>query len=119
MTGSRIRVLVLPALVGMVATVSPVLYGSDSLDRYRELKQVTLADAAQSNGDAARQVEGLSETSTIEDYLVYAALHNPGIEAAFDHWKAALEKSPRAQSLPDPRFTYAYYIEHVETRVGP
>ena len=48
MTGSRIRVLVLPALVGMVATVSPVLYGSDSLDRYRELKQVDrdLIDAA-------------------------------------------------------------------------
>jgi cobalt-zinc-cadmium efflux system outer membrane protein len=64
-------------------------------------------------------VPELGEESTLADYLVYAALRNPGLEAAFNEWKAALEMIPQVRSLPDPRFTYAYYIDAVETRVGP
>ena len=61
----------------------------------------------------------LNEESSISDYLVYAALNNPGLEAAYNRWKAALQKVPQARSLDDPKFTYAYYIKEVETRVGP
>jgi cobalt-zinc-cadmium efflux system outer membrane protein len=55
----------------------------------------------------------------LSEYLSQAALHNPELESAFYRWKAALEKIPQVKSLPDPRFTFAYYIENVETRVGP
>lgn len=61
----------------------------------------------------------LTETSTLNDYLAYAALNNPGLKAAFNRWKAALERIPQVRSLPDPRFTFAYFIREVETRVGP
>jgi len=61
----------------------------------------------------------LDENATIDTYLTYAALNNPGLEAAFHNWKAALERVPQAKSLPDPRFSYRYYIEQVETRTGP
>jgi hypothetical protein len=61
----------------------------------------------------------LNESATLSDYLEYAALSNPGLEAAFNDWKRAVEKVPQVRSLPDPRFTYAYYIQEVETRVGP
>ncbi len=61
----------------------------------------------------------LDDTATLQDYLVYAALNNPGLEAAFDRWQAALERVPQVRARPDPRFTYAYFIEEVETRVGP
>ncbi len=61
----------------------------------------------------------LDEDSSLEDYLRYAALNNPGLEAAFERWQAALEKAPQARALPDPRLTYARLIEEVETRVGP
>ena len=56
---------------------------------------------------------------TLSDYLSHAALRNPGLAAAFHRWKAALEVAPQVRALPDPRFTYAYYIQEVETRVGP
>ncbi|MHC4153562.1 MAG: TolC family protein, partial [Planctomycetota bacterium] len=56
---------------------------------------------------------------TLQDYLRLAALNNAGLKAAFEEWKAALEQVPQARSLPDPRFTYGYYIREVETRVGP
>ncbi|WP_448383685.1 TolC family protein [Desulfosoma sp.] len=61
----------------------------------------------------------LPDNPTLQDYLAYAALHNPGLQAAFEAWKAALWKIPQVRSLPDPRFTYAYLVERVETRVGP
>jgi cobalt-zinc-cadmium efflux system outer membrane protein len=61
----------------------------------------------------------LTETSGLNDYLAYAALNNPGLKAAFNRWKAALERIPQVRSLPDPRFTFAYFINEVETRVGP
>jgi len=55
----------------------------------------------------------------LRGYLVEAALNNPGLEAAFNQWKASLQRVPQARSLPDPRFTYRYFIREVETRVGP
>jgi len=55
----------------------------------------------------------------LEDYLQYAALHNAALKASFQQWKAALEQIPQAEALPDPKFTYSYFIKEVETRVGP
>lgn len=56
---------------------------------------------------------------TVEDYVAYAALNNAGLEASFNEWKATLEEIPQARTLPDPRLNYRYFIENVETRVGP
>jgi outer membrane protein TolC len=53
---------------------------------------------------------------TLREYLRYAALNNPGLQAAFEEWKAALEQIPQAKALPDPKFTYDYFIEQIETR---
>jgi len=61
----------------------------------------------------------LNDSSTLADYLRYAAANAPGLEAAFYRWQAALEKLPQARSLPDPRFSYSYFVREVETRVGP
>lgn len=61
----------------------------------------------------------LNEQSALNDYLAYAALNNTGLKAAFLRWKAALEKIPQVTALPDPRFTYGYFIQSIETRVGP
>lgn len=68
---------------------------------------------------AAPAPKALDEDSTLEDCLAYAAVHNPGLEAAFNRWKAALERIPQVEALPDPRFTYRFFIREVETRVGP
>ncbi|QHI70088.1 TolC family protein [Tichowtungia aerotolerans] len=59
------------------------------------------------------------QANELGSYLTEAAQNNPGLEAAFNQWKAALEKVPQVQALPDPRFSYSYFIEQVETRVGP
>ena len=61
----------------------------------------------------------LDENAALEDYLAYAALNNAALKAAFHEWQAAVEKAPQVTALPDPRFTYSYFIREVETRVGP
>ncbi len=53
---------------------------------------------------------------TLSEYLHYAALNNPGLKAAFEGWRAALEQIPQAKALPDPRFTYGYFTEQIMTR---
>lgn len=61
----------------------------------------------------------LDNNASLPDYLTYAALNNPGLGAAFNRWRAALERVNQADALPDPTLRYAYFIEEVETRVGP
>ncbi|MHC4910648.1 MAG: TolC family protein [Planctomycetota bacterium] len=61
----------------------------------------------------------LGDDATLADYQRYAALRSADVEAAFHDWQAARERLPQVRALPDPRFTYGYYINEVETRVGP
>ncbi|MFC1735440.1 TolC family protein [Candidatus Hydrogenedentota bacterium] len=53
------------------------------------------------------------------ELLELAALNNPSLKGAFLDWKAALEKIPQVKALPDPMFTFKYFVREVETRVGP
>lgn len=61
----------------------------------------------------------LGPEATLEDYVRYAELRDSGLREAFEAWRAALERIPQARALPDPRLTWRYYVEQVETRVGP
>ncbi|MBN1816271.1 MAG: TolC family protein [Sedimentisphaerales bacterium] len=60
-----------------------------------------------------------NELATLQDYLRYAAMHNAGLQSKFEEFKSAVEAVPQMQALPDPQFTFGYFIEEVETRVGP
>lgn len=59
------------------------------------------------------------EHSTLQEILAEAALNNPGLSSAFHQWKAALERIPQVRALPNPQLTFAYFIQEIETRVGP
>ena len=55
----------------------------------------------------------------LNKYLTIAAENNPGLKAKFNEYMAALERIPQAGALPDPQFAFGYFIEPVQTRVGP
>jgi outer membrane protein TolC len=69
--------------------------------------------------EAARAEMVSNALETLSEYLAQAALSNEELKAAFYRWKAALERVPQVKSLPDPRFTFAYFIRSIETRTGP
>jgi len=76
------------------------------------LVSISLANASQQSNDS-------NDLQTLSDYLRFACLNNAELKVKFEEWKAALEQVPQAKALDDPKFTYGYFIEEVETRVGP
>jgi len=61
----------------------------------------------------------ISGQESLKNYLETAATNNPGLKAKFSNYMAAMEKVPQVGTLPDPSFAFGYFIQPVETRVGP
>ena len=70
-------------------------------------------------GDAEPALPSLSEQSPLSDYLRFAMLNNPKIEAAYYGWAASVERITGARSLPDPRITFEADITSVLETVMP
>lgn len=57
-------------------------------------------------GDAAPGMPSLTPASPLGDYMRFAVLKHPSIEAAYYGWAAAVERITVTRSLPDPRLTF-------------
>ncbi len=55
----------------------------------------------------------------IEQYLQQAAQNNPDLKAQYKQYLSALQQSPQVSTLPDPELAFGYFINPIETRVGP
>ncbi len=55
----------------------------------------------------------------LDNYLKMAAENNQYIKSLFSRYMAALEKGPQVGTLPDPQLAFGYFIEPVETKLGP
>ena len=55
----------------------------------------------------------------LNNYLQIAADNNPNLKAKFNEYMAALEVAPQVKALPDPQIVFAYFIQPIETRLGP
>jgi outer membrane protein, heavy metal efflux system len=56
---------------------------------------------------------------TLNDYFKIAAENNPGLQSEYKAFEAAMQRVPQVNTLPDPVFSFGYFISPVETRVGP
>lgn len=59
------------------------------------------------------------QAQRLDTYLQIAADNNPGLQSKYKEFEAALQKIPQVNALPDPSFSFGYFISPVETRVGP
>ncbi len=55
----------------------------------------------------------------VDQYLVIAAKNNPGLKAKFNDYMAAMQIGDQVSSLQDMQLAFGYFIQPVETRVGP
>ena len=105
----------------MAATVAVVLLAGCATQDYDRTSSAYARGAFRADllgqSKASEPVE-LAEDSGLNAYLAYAAQNNAGLEAAFNRWKGAMERAPQVKELPDPRFSYRYYVHEIETRVG-
>jgi cobalt-zinc-cadmium efflux system outer membrane protein len=61
----------------------------------------------------------LANAQSLDDYFKIAAENNPGLQAKYKSFEAAMERVAQVSSLPDPNLSFGYFISPVETRVGP
>lgn len=64
-------------------------------------------------------IAGGLDANDLRSLVNYALEHNPEINAAIQMHLGALERVPQATALPEPKLSYRYFFEEVETRVGP
>lgn len=56
---------------------------------------------------------------TLQAALEHGDENNPQLQAAFHQWKGLEESIAVHRGLPDPKLTYGYYFEPIQTRTGP
>ncbi len=56
---------------------------------------------------------------TPESYVRYALFNSPAVEQAYQKWRAASQRLPQVKAMPDPRLNIGFFLNEVETRVGP
>lgn len=61
-------------------------------------------------GDAKPDLPSLTANSPLADFLRFAMLNDPRVEAAYYDWAAAVERITPSRSLPDPRLTFSLDI---------
>src|SRR6516225_9002517 len=61
----------------------------------------------------------LTTNSTLADFLTYALLNQPKVEAAYFDWLASVERITVQRSLPDPQLTFQMDIQEVVTSLMP
>ncbi len=53
------------------------------------------------------------------EYIERSLTHHPGLQEVLARYRAALQKAPQVDSLPDPMLNFTQFVRSVETRVGP
>jgi cobalt-zinc-cadmium efflux system outer membrane protein len=61
----------------------------------------------------------LTASSGLSNYLAYALLNQPKVEAAYYDWRASIERITQARSFPDPQFTFQMDIQNIVTSIMP
>src|SRR5262249_6314268 len=61
----------------------------------------------------------LTTNSGLADFLTFALLNQPKVEAAYFDWLASVERITVQRSLPDPQLTFQMDIQDVVTSVMP
>ena len=61
----------------------------------------------------------LTPDSSLSNFLAFALLNSPSVEAAFYDWSASVENITVARSLPDPQLTFQSDIADIVMTVMP
>jgi outer membrane protein TolC len=102
--------LLLPLLFGCATTLEQSATSDIERISAKREREAPAADSRRATCDF---------DGTLPEYLGCALEQSPELRASFEEWRAATYRISRARRLPEPTFTYAYFVRSVETRVGP
>ncbi len=55
----------------------------------------------------------------LDNYLQIAVINNPGMKAKYTRFEMAMERIAQSNGLPDPTLSFGYFIQPIETKLGP
>lgn len=113
---SRCRPRGQAAAIGLVLALVVTACASEREERARAAFQDALVTRRSRKDLRSATAPVPSSVAALESLVLR---RSPALTAAFERWRAALERAPQARSLPNPQLKLVHYLEEVETRVGP
>jgi outer membrane protein TolC len=114
---NRCHQLILPGLAAvLLATGCRGTQTAGEKAARRDLAGVTAQYRPERNKPA---LPALAPDAGLSNYLAYALLNSPNVEAAYDDWAASVERITAERSLPDPKLTFQAYILEDLTSLMP
>jgi len=113
-------IITLPALLAVLAVL--VLAGCRGIPTRgeRQARHEFGAVASQYRpGQHKPQLPVPTSDAGLSNFLAYALLNSPNVEAAYDDWAASVENITVERSLPDPQITFQSDIMEVVNTVMP
>ena len=98
------------------AVVSGILL-TESL-RAQSQPEESRSELVKQNYDS-EAVFSLPENPSLADYEKAMFLSNPAIRGAYGTWRAEVRRIALARGLPDPQINLGYFVQNIETAVGP
>jgi outer membrane protein TolC len=112
--------MISPALLAAVGAL--VLAGCRGIQSSgeKQARQNFAAVAGQFRpGNQRPALPELTPDSSLSNFLAYALLNSPTVEATFYDWSASVENITVSRSLPDPQLTFQAYIQNAITSLMP
>ncbi len=64
-------------------------------------------------------LSSVTQAQSLADYQIQAIENNPGLQAKYKEFEAALERVALAKGMPDPTLAVSAFGQMIETRLGP
>lgn len=106
-------------LTATLATILAGCAGTPTATERQARKDLEAVRSGYRPGDAKPALPALRAESPLSDFLRYAMLNSPRVEAAYYGWAASVERITTARSMPDPRLTFEADITDVIETVMP
>ncbi|MFT7621590.1 MAG: cobalt-zinc-cadmium efflux system outer membrane protein [Myxococcota bacterium] len=110
-----------PILVLILGLAGCAGTGTRLLDAYPDLQpgQTTWERWSQRARSSRDTAADSSLPASLSELVAMALDRNPGVRAAWHAWQGRIDAVAPAGILPNPRLTYTWMAQPVETRVGP
>lgn len=114
----RIRPLLLPGLaIALLAAGCRGIPTAGEKAARQDLAAVSARYAWDNHGQPALPL--LTADSDLSNYLAYALLNSPTVQAAYHDWAGSVERITTERSLPDPKLTFQAYLQDSLTSLMP
>ncbi len=115
----QLKRILFPAAVAVVLTTMAGCTGIPTPEEKSARQDLGAVTDTYRPGQHRPELPPLTPDAGLSNYLAYALLNSPTVEAAYGDWVASVERITVTRSLPDPQLTFQSDIANVVETVMP